>query len=136
MVKRILVVLISFIGIQTSIIAQDSIQWASKVMFVTSESGPLQYSAEQTLHKPNAYPKGGANPNAWRPLKPNKDEYIVVQFDEPTMAQQIAIAETENPGAITKVYAYDVDDNEFELSDFIREGDLHNFEIFRLGSER
>jgi OOP family OmpA-OmpF porin len=95
--------------------AQETVQWASKVMYVTSEAGPLQYSAAQVLHKPNIYPSSGASPNSWRAKKPNDKDYIVVQFDEFISAQQIAIAETENPGAITKVYAYDKYDTEYLL---------------------
>ena len=95
--------------------AQETVQWASEVMFVTSETTALQFAASQVLHAPNVYPKGGESPNAWRPAKTNNEEYIVVKFDEPIRAQQIAIAETENPGAVTKVYAYDSLDNEYEL---------------------
>lgn len=96
---------------------QEAILWASEVMYVTSETGPLQYSALQTLHKPNVYPKSGQSPNAWRPRKSDKDDYIVVQFEKGINAQQIAIAETENPGSITKIYAYDSQDNEYLLFD-------------------
>lgn len=95
--------------------AQETVQWASQVMYVTSEAGPLQYSATQVLHKPNIYPSSGASPNSWRAKKPNDKDFIVVKFDEFISAQQIAIAETENPGAITKVYAYDKYDTEYLL---------------------
>ena len=95
--------------------AQETVQWASQVMYVTSEAGPLQYSASQVLLKPNIYPNSGASPNSWRAKKPNDKDYIVVQFDKFISAQQIAIVETENPGAITKVYAYDKFDTEYLL---------------------
>lgn len=101
----------------TNVMAQETIKWASEVMYVTSETTPLQYSANQAVHSPNVYPKGGESPNAWRPAKPDNEQYIVVRFDDPIRAQQIAIAETENPGAITKVYAYDSLDNEYLLFD-------------------
>jgi outer membrane protein OmpA-like peptidoglycan-associated protein len=107
-----------FILSSSSTFAQETVLWASEVMYATSESGPLQYSAIQALHKPNVYPKSGASPNAWRPKKPNKDDYIVVKFDRGIHAQQIAIAETENPGAVSKIYAYDAQDNEYLLFDF------------------
>ncbi|UXX80629.1 OmpA family protein [Reichenbachiella carrageenanivorans] len=97
--------------------AQETVKWASEVMYVTSETSALQYSAGQALRSPNVYPKGGENPNAWRPAKPDNDEYIVVKFDTPIRAQQIAIAETENPGAVSKVFAYDSLDNEYLLFD-------------------
>ena len=102
----------------TSVVfAQETVQWASTVMYVTSETSPLQYSAAQALHKPNVLPKGGENPNAWRPRKADGQEYIVVAFENPIKAKQIAIAESENPGAITKVFAYDEQDNEYLLFD-------------------
>lgn len=96
---------------------EESVQWASEVMFVTSETTALKFAASQVLHSPNVYPKGGESPNAWRPSKTNNQEYIVVKFAEPIRAQQIAIAETENPGAVAKVYAYDSLDNEYVLFD-------------------
>lgn len=95
--------------------AQETVQWASEVMYVTSEAGDQQYSAAQALFKPNIYPNSGSSPNAWRPKKPNNDDFIVVKFDEFINAQQIAIAETENPGAVSKVYAYDEYDTEYLL---------------------
>ncbi|MEP2025231.1 MAG: OmpA family protein [Reichenbachiella sp.] len=103
--------------ISCNLYAQETVKWASEVMHVTSETTALQYSASQALHAPNVYPKGGESPNAWRPAQPDNDEYIVVKFDAPIRAQQIAIAETENPGAISKVFAYDSLDNEYLIFD-------------------
>ena len=110
-------VIVCALLLSLGVLAQETVQWASDIMFVTSELAPLQYSAGQILHAPNVYPKGGESPNAWRPSKPDADQYIVVQFDRPIHAQQIAIAETENPGAVSKVYAYDSLDNEYLLFD-------------------
>lgn len=104
--------LISFSGF-----SQETVQWASEVMFATSQLSPLQYSAGQLLGSPNVYPKGGDSPNAWRPSKPDTDQYIVVQFEKPIHAQQIAVAETENPGSISRVFGYDSLDNEYLLVD-------------------
>lgn len=103
--------------ISSHLYAQETVKWASEVMHVTSETTALQYAASQVLHGPNVYPKGGESPNAWRPARPDNDEYIVVKFDVPIRAQQIAIAETENPGAVSKVYAYDSLDNEYLIFD-------------------
>lgn len=99
--------------------AQETVVWASNVYEVSSETGPLQYSAIQALHRPNVFPKGGDSPNAWKPRHDDKEEFIVLAFDTPIRAQQVAIAETENPGAVKAVYAYDSQDREyllFELS--------------------
>ncbi len=114
---KVLKTLLLILVISCNVVAQETVQWASEVMFVTSETTALQFAASQVLHSPNVYPKGGESPNAWRPSKTNNEEYIVVKFAEPIRAQQIAIAETENPGAVSKVYAYDSLDNEYLLFD-------------------
>jgi OmpA-OmpF porin, OOP family len=95
--------------------AQETVVWGSQVVDVSSEYGPLEYSAIQALHKPNVLPAGGANPNAWRPKSDNKQEFIVVSFEKPIKAKQVAIAETENPGAVKAVYAYNENFEEFLL---------------------
>jgi len=114
--RKGIVIIISLL-FHLNVFGQETVQWASDIMFVTSELSPLQYSAGQVLNSPNVYPKGGESPNAWRPSKPDADQYVVVQFDKTVHAQQIAIAETENPGSVSKVYAYDSLDNEYLLFD-------------------
>lgn len=95
--------------------AQETVVWGAEVVDVSSEYSPLEYSAIQALHKPNVLPTGGDNPNAWRPKSDNKEEFIMVSFEKPIKAKQVAIAESENPGAVTKVYAYDNEYNEYTL---------------------
>jgi OOP family OmpA-OmpF porin len=97
--------------------AQETVVWASQVIDVSSEFGLMGYSATQALHKPNVFPAGGDNPNAWRPKVDNNEQYIVVAFDRPIQAKQIAIAESENPGAIKRVLAYDEEYLEYTLLD-------------------
>ncbi|MEM9324339.1 MAG: OmpA family protein [Bacteroidota bacterium] len=95
--------------------SQETVVWAAEVLDVSSEFGPLEYSALQALHKPNVLPGGGQNPNSWRPKRPDKYEFITVAFDTPIVAKQVAIAESENPGAVSAVYAYDEDFTEYVL---------------------
>ncbi|MEL7145583.1 MAG: OmpA family protein, partial [Bacteroidota bacterium] len=95
--------------------AQETVFWANRVIDASSEYSPLEYSAIQVLHKPNVYPAGGENPNAWRPNNQSGNNFIMVGFEEAVKVRQIAIAETENPGAITRVLAYDKDYNEYTL---------------------
>lgn len=85
----------------------QSVQWASKVIEFSSELTPLQYSASQVLGKPNVLPAGGQNPNAWTPDKPKRSEFIKVGYANPMQIQQVAIAESYNPGSLFKVYVYD-----------------------------
>jgi len=60
------------------------------------------------LGKPNALPSGGSTPVAWSPYWTNAGkEWIEVGFAKPQQAAQIAVAESFNPGAITKIIAID-----------------------------
>jgi OmpA-OmpF porin, OOP family len=85
----------------------QSVQWASQVIQVSSELTPVQYSAAQALGKPNVLPAGGQNPNAWTPDKPKRSEFIKLGYATPMQIQQVAIAESYNPGALFKVFIYD-----------------------------
>ena len=105
-----------FMAVETQ--AQETVYWASRVVEVSSELSRLEYSALQVLHKPNVLPAHGDNPNAWTPGKDTKDQFIVVYFDNPIQAQQVAIAESQNPGSVKRIFAYDTDQEEhllFEL---------------------
>ncbi len=97
--------------------AQTTIQWATRVEAVSSEFTELENSSRQALLKPNILPAGGSNPNAWRPFKPNTVEFIKVGFDLPMPIEQIAIGETYNPGAISQVFLYDQEGNEYKVYD-------------------
>jgi outer membrane protein OmpA-like peptidoglycan-associated protein len=94
----------------------QNIQWASKVLQVSSELTPGQYSAQQALGKPNVLPGGGQNPNAWVPDKPDRKEFIKLGFDTPANVRQIAIAESFNPSALYRILLYDENDNEYVVS--------------------
>jgi OmpA-OmpF porin, OOP family len=106
-----------FICVQIGAKAQI-VQWANKVIEVSSELTPVQYSAEQILGKPNVHPAGGQNPNAWTPDKPKRKESIKVGFEKPIQIQQIAIAETYNPSAVWKIYTYDENGREYLIHTF------------------
>lgn len=83
------------------------VQWASEVLDFSSELTPVQYSAKQILGKPNVLPAGGQNANAWTPDKPKRKEYIKVGYSNPIQIQQVAIAESHNPSAISQIFLYD-----------------------------
>ncbi|WP_337042196.1 OmpA family protein [Emticicia sp. 17c] len=95
------------------------VQWASKVIGFSSErtdptnQGP-EYRAIQILGIPNKLPQTGDCKGAWSPsgADTHADEWIKVGFDTPMKIQQVCIAENNNPGAITKVFAYDSTDTE------------------------
>lgn len=96
----------------------QSVKWADEVLDYSSEFGKRQYSVNQVTGKPNVLPNLGASPNAWSPQKKRKLEFVKVGFNNPIRIQQIAIAETHNPGAIHKMFAYDTDGNEYLLHTF------------------
>jgi OOP family OmpA-OmpF porin len=106
-----------FLGLTIAQMAfsQETVIWGTDVVDLSSEYGPYEYSGIQALHKPNVLPGGGDNPNAWRPKNQNGEEFIMVSFENPIRAKQVAIAESENPGAVKHIYAYDADYNEYDL---------------------
>jgi len=113
--KKLSVVLLLFV--QISLFGQE-VQWADKVLEYSSQFGKRQYSVNQVLGKPNVLPNLGASPNAWVPLNKGKREYVKVSFANPTQIQQIAIAETDNPGGIYQIFAYDTNGKEYLLNSF------------------
>lgn len=112
--KKIYLIVLGLLAVYAAE-AQETVAWGTQVIDVSSEYSPYEYSAIQTLHRPNVLPGGGDNPNAWRPKSTDKEEFIMVEFRTPIKAKQIAIAESENPGAVKAVYGYDSDYNEYLL---------------------
>jgi OmpA-OmpF porin, OOP family len=94
----------------------QKLQWASKVIEFSSELTPVQYSAQQALGKPNVLPAGGQSPNAWAPDRPKRKEFLKLGFAEPMKIRQVAIAESHNPSAIFKIFAYDQAGKEYLLN--------------------
>ena len=94
----------------------QTVQWASKVIEFSSQLTPAQYSAAQALGKPNVLPGGGEHPSAWTNDKPGRKEFLKLGFATPMVIQQVAIAESWNATAITRILAYDETGSEHELS--------------------
>ena len=115
--KRLLLLLLVAAGSPYTISAQV-VQWASEVQGFSSELTPVQFSARQILGKPDALPAGGENPNAWTPNKPNNKEFIKIGFENPMNIRQIAVAESFNPSAVFKVFAYDEQGEEYLINTF------------------
>ncbi len=97
--------------------------WANKVIDVSSsyKQGILfkeelrfnRYPADRALGRPDILPGNlGDSPNAWVPQKPDRQEFIKLGFSYPIKIQQIAIAESRNPGAVSEIYTYDLQGNE------------------------
>ncbi|GAB4045271.1 OmpA family protein [Spirosoma litoris] len=92
---------------------KDAIQWASRVVGVSSEKKgePTgeQYKASQVLGRPSKVPEMGESPCAWAPFYADgtADEWIQVGFENPIQARQIIVAENVNPGSVVKVIVID-----------------------------
>ncbi|QMW05936.1 OmpA family protein [Spirosoma foliorum] len=92
---------------------KDAIQWASRVVGVSSEKKgePTgeQYKASQALGRPSKVPEMGESPCAWAPFYADgtADEWIQVGFENPIQARQIIVAENVNPGSVVKVIVID-----------------------------
>lgn len=115
--KRLLPVIVILFAMSYGASAQV-VQWASKVLDFSSELTHAQYSAQQTLGKPNVMPAGGDNPNAWMPDKPNRKEFLKLGFAKPMSIKQIAVAESFNPSGLYRILVYDEAGKEYELSTF------------------
>ncbi|MBY0434698.1 MAG: OmpA family protein [Cyclobacteriaceae bacterium] len=115
--KRVLLILL-VLSLGANYSHGQVVQWASKVIEFSSELTPVQYSAQQALGKPNVLPAGGQNPNAWTPDKPKRTEFIKLGYANPIQIEQVAIAESHNPSALFKLYAYDEKGTEHLIHSF------------------
>jgi OmpA-OmpF porin, OOP family len=123
-------------------VSAQKVEWASRVLEVSSEPVTPQYSSIQILHKPDVLPGFGDSPNAWMPEKKSRNEFVKVAFDCAMKIQQIAIAESFNPGSVSRIYLYDRLNKEYLLNAYIPKpldlkGRLHriffdktSFEVF------
>ncbi len=95
------------------------VQWASSVLAYTSQLGVKEYSAHQLLGKPNKCPDAGDSPCAWAAAHDGPDgggeERLKVGYTHAMFIQQVAIAENFNPGAVERVYLYDIDGERHEV---------------------
>lgn len=96
----------------------QEVQWASKVLQVSSEYSNDMYSSKQVLGPPNALPQGGDNPFAWSPRRQTGVQSITVGFDKPIQVSQIIIGECYNPGAVWKVYAIDPSGTQYLINEY------------------
>ncbi|MFN7600765.1 MAG: OmpA family protein, partial [Bacteroidota bacterium] len=113
MIKRYLLSIAFFLCVAAA--NGQTVQWGSKVIEFSSELTPVQYSAQQILGKPNVLPAVGQNPNAWTPDRPKRKEWIKIGYETPLQIQQVAIAESNNPGALYRILAYDETGKEYVL---------------------
>ncbi len=112
---------------------EEAVQWASELIGTSSHFVNLskpktkQYHGEQALGKPNKLPSAGESPSAWSPAtKDNpQGEWIKVGFARPMQIAQIVVGENFNPGAVTQIYVYDVNDKEYLVYKNVNVGPLN-----------
>ena len=95
----------------------QKVQWASEVVKFTSEYSPTIGAANEVLGPPNMM-VNGENPLelAWTP-KSDYDggENIEVRFEYAMNVSQIAICESLNPGAISKIFLIDTKGKQYKV---------------------
>lgn len=103
----LLLILIS--GIASPLLAQPTVQWATRVVSFSSQYETNFYAAKQVLGPPNAMKGYDSSPYSWAPKTENSNssEYIHVEFGIPMRVRQFAIVESLNPGAVSRVLLYD-----------------------------
>ena len=97
--------------------AQNTL-WADRVIDFSTELFSIEFSARQVLGKPDVLPVKEESPLAWSPRTSGKQEFITVGFERALPVSQVAIAETFNPGALYRAYAYDPAGEEHLLFEF------------------
>lgn len=89
----------------------QTILWANKVIEVSSENEESTheygYHAEQSLGPPNSLQSNDIRWMAWAPKERFGKEFLQVGFEHPLKVRQIAIAESFNPGTITRIFLID-----------------------------
>lgn len=104
--------LISFFLVLFSVFQSfTQVQWANEVVEFSSQNTGLakqQCKASQVLGKPNKLPAVGTSLVAWVPEMDDKGiEFITVSFKKAQKIQQVAVAESFNPGSIVKITGFD-----------------------------
>jgi len=97
----------------------QEVQWATEVIEYSSQFSGKDFSAAQVTGPPNAFKFGGKDPMAWMASSPDAQEYLVVGFGSPIKIRQIAIVESNNPGAIEMIYVYDENKDAHLVGSFI-----------------
>jgi outer membrane protein OmpA-like peptidoglycan-associated protein len=108
-----------FLGL--GIAMAQPVQWASRVIQYSSQYNATDCSARQVIGPPNVLPLGGDRPGAWaagevgrdgRIYEPRTEQILVVGYARPARLQQVAVAESWCPGAISSIYLIDTSGQE------------------------
>lgn len=106
--RHIFVLLFSFISF--IFCNAQEVQWASSVTDYSSQLSENAFSAKQVLGVPNAMSGAKVEHMAWAAKKENSylGEHLEVEFAKPVRIAQVIVAESKNPGAISRIVLFDV----------------------------
>lgn len=113
--------LVCLFWLAAGICRAQQIEWASAVSGFSSESAEAglakPFGAQQVLGKPDKLPAAGESPCAWRTATPDnpQGEWIKVTFARAINVQTVAVGESWNPGAISKIKLYDQEGKEYTV---------------------
>ncbi len=118
-----------------TVLRSQTVQWASEVVRFSTEYSRVQYAAKQALGKPDKLPATGQSEVAWAPATPDNPngEFIHVRFATPMRVQQIAIGESNGPGAVKEIILFDTEGKKYTVykNDQIKSEYITGGRIFR-----
>ena len=85
----------------------QTVQWASKVLEVSSEVNSKKSCAGQVIGAPSVFPQGGKSHTAWQPAIKSNTQYVKIGFKKPMVPKQIIVAENFKPGSVSKIVLID-----------------------------
>ncbi len=83
------------------------IQWASSLEYQYNQYQNVDYSGQQVLGPPDAFPPGHINKNAFRLSGESAFGTLKLSFEFPQQVQQVIIIENNQPGRIARVKLID-----------------------------
>lgn len=96
---------------------KPKVQWADKVVFVTSEFSPREGAAQNILGKPSIMPYAGLSSAAWMPKATYGRLYetIKLRYKNPMRINQIVVNENFNAGLIATIVVSDEEENQITV---------------------
>jgi len=89
-------------------------QQPAQPVLLQAAPGAGAWAPEQAIGEPNT-PMAGDFQTAWASLTPDgQPEWLMLDYKNAVVPQEVAIHETHNPGAVYKVSVFDADGNEHE----------------------
>src|SRR5262249_38200186 len=81
-----------------------------------SPAGMASWAPEQATGAPDTWPRSGDIVTAWASQTPDgRDEWLLLEYDEPVNPASVLVYETFNPGALSKVSVFQEDGTEVEV---------------------